>query len=101
MADHTWLELAPFFERIEDGPENLFADQPISGKHRPILDVIERTVSRIRELQHDGGAADNVASIRQRDSEVFKSAVVAKLDPPRRLHESCFGRSLDELIPGL
>ena len=55
---------------------------------------------RDRKHQHDG-AADNVASIRQRDSEVFKSAVVAKLDPPRRLHESCFGRSLDELIPGL
>src|SRR3981189_2124002 len=98
MADRIRLRFAAVVDGRKDGAKNLCGHQSIAWKHRAILDIVETTVFRVQELQNNR-AADNVIPVRQRNSEVFKSTVIAKLDPPGRLHKSCFRRSFHEAVP--
>src|SRR6266404_9765991 len=99
MTDRVLLRFSPFFDCCEDDLENLFRDERIAGKHRPILDVVETQIVRGRVLQHDG-PADNSVTIRERDPKILESARVSKIDPPGGLHETRFGCFLQEAVPG-
>src|SRR6266850_2659046 len=98
MADSVLLDFAAVFDGPKDGTKNLFGDQPVSWKHRTILDIVETSVLRIQKLQ-DHRAPSNVSPIFQRDPKVLKPTGTSKIYPPGRLHKSRVWRCFDEAIP--
>src|SRR4051812_35953413 len=98
MADRSGVTSAMFFDLFKDGATNFFGDEGVAGKHRSILDVIERMVFGEAEFQNYR-ATDDFVPVSQGDAKIFKSTEASKIHPPRRLHESGIRGGLQKIIP--
>jgi len=97
MADSVLLDFAAVFDGLKDGTKNLFGDQPVSWKHRTILDIVETSVLRIQKLQDHRAPAMCLPSF-----SVIPSSQTHRyfeIYPPGRLHKSRVWRCFDEAIP--